>query len=144
MSTSAVTVSWSPKRTAVSPCVSGLIGNARVNVGSREFDVAARWMFDRGVDEISLTAMEFDLMKAFIDHPNQVLDRDRRLHFARNHDWKPYGPSIDIRITRSRRKREAEPADPRRALRRQHPRAPAKPGVSRGIVSVVYQLVIVR
>ena len=36
--------------------------------------------------EVKITAMEFDLLKAFIEHPNQVLNRDQLLEFAHNQE----------------------------------------------------------
>jgi two-component system phosphate regulon response regulator OmpR len=56
--------------------------------------------------------MEFDLLKAFVDHPNQVLDRDRLLSLSRNRHWEPFDRSIDIRIARLRRKIEPDPEHP--------------------------------
>ncbi len=56
--------------------------------------------------------MEFDLLKAFAEHPNRVLSRDQLLDLAHNRDWEPFGRSIDIRIARIRRKVEANPVKP--------------------------------
>jgi DNA-binding response OmpR family regulator len=56
--------------------------------------------------------MEFDLLQAFATHPNRVLTRDQLLDMAHNRDWDPFDRSIDIRITRIRRKIEADPAKP--------------------------------
>jgi two-component system phosphate regulon response regulator OmpR len=87
--------------------------NARLAVGRCTLDVAARQLFDREGAEVPLTAMEFDLLKAFVDHPNQVLSRDRLLTLTRNREWEPFDRSIDIRITRLRRKIEDDPENPR-------------------------------
>lgn len=56
--------------------------------------------------------MEFDLLKAFATHPNRVLNRDQLLELAHNRAWDPFDRSIDVRITRLRRKIEADPARP--------------------------------
>jgi two-component system phosphate regulon response regulator OmpR len=87
--------------------------NSRVPVGRCTLDMAARQMFDRDGTEVQITAMEFDLLKAFVDHPNQVLSRDRLLTLTRNREWEPFDRSIDIRITRLRRKVEDDPENPR-------------------------------
>ena len=63
-------------------------------------------------DEIPITAMEFDLLKAFAEHPNRVLTRDQLLDMAHNRGWEPFDRSIDIRIARLRRKVEDDPAKP--------------------------------
>jgi two-component system phosphate regulon response regulator OmpR len=87
--------------------------NARVPIGRCTLDMAARQLYDRDGSEVQITAMEFDLLKAFVDHPNQVLSRDRLLTLTRNREWEPFDRSIDIRITRLRRKIEDDPENPR-------------------------------
>jgi hypothetical protein len=57
-------------------------------------------------------SMEFDLLKAFAEHPNRVLSRDHLLDLAHNRDWEPFDRSIDIRIARLRRKIESDPSKP--------------------------------
>ncbi len=63
-------------------------------------------------NEIPITTMEFDLLKAFAEHPNRVLSRDQLLELAHNRDWEPFDRSIDIRVTRLRRKVESDPSKP--------------------------------
>lgn len=63
--------------------------------------------------ELALTAMEFDLLEAFAGNPNRVLSRDQLLDLAHNRDWEPFDRSIDIRISRIRRKVEQDPRNPR-------------------------------
>lgn len=65
-----------------------------------------------GGQEVPITNMEFDLLKAFATNPNRVLSRDQLLDMAHNRDWDPFDRSIDIRIARIRRKIEADPARP--------------------------------
>ena len=62
--------------------------------------------------EVPLTAMEFDLLQAFAANPNRVLTRDRLLDLAHRGDSDPFDRSIDIRVTRIRKKIEADPANP--------------------------------
>jgi two-component system phosphate regulon response regulator OmpR len=82
-------------------------------VGRCELDLAARRLVDGDGRDVPLTAMEFDLLKAFFEHPNQVLTRDRLLNLTRDRDWEPFDRSIDIRITRLRRKVGPDPENPR-------------------------------
>lgn len=63
-------------------------------------------------EDVPLTTMEFDLLKAFADHPNRVLTRDQLLDMAHHRAWDPFDRSIDIRIARIRRKIEPDPAKP--------------------------------
>src|SRR5690606_5777498 len=74
--------------------------------------VGSHQLFDRDGREIPITTMEFDLLKVFAAHPNQVLSRDRLLTLTRNREWEPFDRSIDIRIARLRRKIEADPENP--------------------------------
>ena len=85
----------------------------RVPIGRCLLDLRSRQLFGDDGAEVPITAMEFDLLKAFVDHPNQVLSRDRLLTLTRNREWEPFDRSIDIRITRVRRKVEEDPDNPR-------------------------------
>ncbi|MCC7271940.1 MAG: response regulator [Alphaproteobacteria bacterium] len=95
--------------TAAAPAAEG---TPRVAFGRCRLDLAAQRLFAEDGAEIPLTAMEFDLLKAFAQHPRQVLSRDRLLDIAHNRDWDPFDRSIDVRVTRLRRKIEADPAKP--------------------------------
>ena len=84
----------------------------RVRVGACALDLVSHRLFAADGNEIPLTAMEFDLLKVFIERPNQVLDRDQLLTLTRNREWEPFDRSIDIRIARVRRKVEPDPERP--------------------------------
>lgn len=62
--------------------------------------------------EIPLTAMEFDLLRLFARNRGRVLSRDQILEGAHDRRWDPFDRSIDIRISRIRRKIEVNPAKP--------------------------------
>jgi len=87
--------------------------HGRVGMGSCFLDLKARTLSDARGRDIPITSMEFELLKALLDHPNQVLTRDQLLGMTRNREWEPFDRSIDIRITRLRRKLEDDPAHPR-------------------------------
>ena len=86
--------------------------SSRVRVGTCALDLRSHQMFAADGHEIPLTGMEFDLLKVFVERPNQVLNRDQLLTLTRNREWEPFDRSIDIRIARVRRKIEADPAHP--------------------------------
>ena len=86
--------------------------SSRVRVAACAFDVASHQLFAVDGREIPLTGMEFDLLKAFVERPNQVLNRDQLLTLTRDREWEPFDRSIDIRIARIRRKIEADPEHP--------------------------------
>ncbi len=84
----------------------------RVRFGKTELDLNQRKLFDAVGGEVPLTAMEFDLLKAFSDNPNRVLNRDQLMELAHNKGWDVFDRSIDLRIMRLRRKIEEEPEKP--------------------------------
>jgi hypothetical protein len=71
-------------------------------------DIPAAKLTDEDGAEVPLTAMEFALLKLFAENRGRVLNRDQILEGA--HD--PFDRSIDIRISRIRRKIEANPEKP--------------------------------
>jgi two-component system phosphate regulon response regulator OmpR len=89
----------------------------RQRFGRCEVDLESRRMFEIGGAEVTITAMEYDLMTAFLANPNRVLSRDQLLLHTRNREWEPFDRSIDIRIGRLRRKIEPDPEGEPRCIR---------------------------
>lgn len=85
----------------------------RVKVGRCSLDLQTHQLFGAEGEELPLTGMEFDLLRVFVERPNQVLSRDQLLTHTRNREWEPFDRSIDIRIARLRKKIEADPAKPK-------------------------------
>lgn len=67
-------------------------------------DPVKRCVIDEDDNEIELTGAEFDLLRAFLDKPGQVLSRDRLLDITQGRDRGPFDRSIDVLISRLRRK----------------------------------------
>ncbi len=65
-----------------------------------------------GSEEISLTAGEYNLLLVFLEHPNKVLSRDHLISLLKGYERSPYDRSIDIRVTRLRRKIEPQADKP--------------------------------
>jgi two-component system phosphate regulon response regulator OmpR len=80
--------------------------------GGCRLDLAAHRLYGADGAEIAITGMEFDLLRVFVERPNQVLSRDQLLTLTRDRGWEPFDRSIDIRIARLRRKVEADPDRP--------------------------------
>jgi len=59
-----------------------------------------------------LTSGEFDLLLAFLEHPQRMLTRDQLLDLAHGRMSQSYNRSIDVQISRLRRKIETDPQDP--------------------------------
>ncbi|PWC64759.1 two-component system, OmpR family, response regulator [Azospirillum oryzae] len=61
---------------------------------------------------VQLSAGEYDLLVAFVEHPQRVLTRDQLLDLARGRSAVPFDRSIDVQVSRLRRKIEPDPAEP--------------------------------
>lgn len=61
---------------------------------------------------VDLTSGEFDLLQAFVEYPQQILHRDRLLDLARGRVNQSFDRSVDVQISRLRRKIEVDPAQP--------------------------------
>ncbi|MGI9371984.1 MAG: response regulator [Hyphomicrobiales bacterium] len=85
---------------------------AAVRIGRCNLDLEAHKLFDEEQKEVPITAMEYSLLKVFCAHANRVLNRDQLLELAHDRDWDPYDRSIDIRISRLRKKIEHDPTKP--------------------------------
>ncbi|MDA8870164.1 response regulator [Rhizobiaceae bacterium] len=90
---------------------------ARVENGKRTFDgwtldPAARTLVHTDGRDATLTFGEARLLGAFLDHPRDVLSRDRLLDLTAGREAKAYDRAIDNQISRLRRKLEVDPAHP--------------------------------
>lgn len=79
--------------------------------GEFELDLDAQRLTKAGA-EINLTSAEFSILQIFTSHPNRVLSRDQLMDMLKGYDRDPFDRSIDVRVTRLRRKIEANPAEP--------------------------------
>lgn len=82
-----------------------------ISFGEFELDMDAQRLTKAGV-EINLTSAEFSILQIFTLHPNRVLSRDQLMDMLKGYDRDPFDRSIDVRVTRLRRKIETNPAEP--------------------------------
>jgi len=80
--------------------------------GEYQLDIEAAKLLASDGSEVPLTAMEFSLLKVFAENRGRALTRDQILEQAHDRSWDPFDRSIDIRISRIRRKVEANPEKP--------------------------------
>lgn len=80
--------------------------------GTCRLDLDAAKLFAADDNEIALTAMEFSLLRVFAENRGRVLNRDQLLEQAHDRGWEPFDRSIDLRISRLRRKIETNPEKP--------------------------------
>lgn len=65
---------------------------------------------------VPLSTAEFRMLRAFLDHPRQVLDRDRLLDMVQGREAHLFDRAVDNQISRLRRKIETDSRNPRFVL----------------------------
>lgn len=80
--------------------------SGQVQFDGLKFDPVGATLVGRDGSDIILTAMEVRLLDVFVRHRGKVLNRDQLLEMAHDRGWDPFDRSIDIRISRLRRKIE--------------------------------------
>jgi two-component system OmpR family response regulator len=61
---------------------------------------------------VSISSVEFRLLLAFVEHPRQVLDRDRLLDLVQGREAHLFDRAVDNQVSRLRRKIEADSRNP--------------------------------
>src|SRR5262245_958162 len=75
-------------------------------------DVYNRTLTSPTGELVELTGGEFDLLQAFVEHPQTVLSRDQLLDLARGRSSTVFDRSMDVQVMRLRRKIEPDPQQP--------------------------------
>lgn len=75
-------------------------------------DMAKRELYSPSGVLVPLSGGEFELLQAFMTHPGRVLSRDQLLDLARGREAQPFDRSIDVQVSRLRRKLEDDPKAP--------------------------------
>lgn len=83
-----------------------------VPLGDCVLNLDAHALLDAAHREIPITAHEFDLLKAFVERPGRVLSRETLFRLVYDREWHPEDRSIDLRVSRLRRKIESNAARP--------------------------------
>jgi len=84
----------------------------RIRFSDWTLDLSSRELLSPTGEDVRLTTGEFELLAAFVDHPNQVLSRDRLLDLSRHREAGPFDRTIDVQVGRLRRKLEDDPKNP--------------------------------
>lgn len=66
----------------------------------------------QGTSEIHLSTVEFDILYALINSKGQVISRDRLMTLARGRDFEAFDRSVDVHISRIRKKIETNSSKP--------------------------------
>ncbi len=65
-------------------------------------DTVERKVVDSSGAEVPLTGLDFQLLKFFVEHPGEILDRDALAEQTRGRDSGPFDRSLDVQISRLR------------------------------------------
>ena len=85
---------------------------SRIRFAGWTLDLASRELLSSSGEEVRLTTGEFELLAAFVNHPNKVLSRDQLLDLSRHREAGPFDRTIDVQVGRLRRKLEDDPQTP--------------------------------
>ncbi len=75
-------------------------------------DVARRELRSTDNVLVLLSGGEFDLLLAFVEHPQRVLTRDQLIDYAHGSSYSAFDRSIDVQVSRIRHKLERDPKTP--------------------------------
>jgi two-component system OmpR family response regulator len=67
-------------------------------------DRLERTLKDAGGELVALTGMDFDLLRLFIEHAGEILDRARLMEQTRGRDLGPADRSLDVQVSRLRQR----------------------------------------
>lgn len=77
-----------------------------------ELNIAQRRLVSPQGVTVELSTGEYDLLVAFVERPQRVLNRDQLLDLSRGRESIPFDRSIDVQVGRLRRKIEPSPKEP--------------------------------
>ena len=75
-------------------------------------DRAKRALYNLSGEVVELTGGEFELLLALAERPQRILSRDQLLSLTRGRDAAPFDRSIDVQLSRLRRKIEPDTKSP--------------------------------
>jgi DNA-binding response OmpR family regulator len=85
----------------------------RIGFAGWVLDTARRELVSPDGAAVDLSGAEYDLLLAFLEHPGRVLSREQLLEAGRRRVGSdPFDRSVDVQISRLRRKIEPEEASP--------------------------------
>jgi two-component system OmpR family response regulator len=96
------------RRAAANRDMDQRIGGRLISFAGWTLDTLSRELQSPDHVVIDLSGGEYDLLVAFLEHPNRVLSRDQLLELARNRSAAAFDRSIDVQVSRLRRKLQAD------------------------------------
>ncbi|QNT70215.1 response regulator [Defluviicoccus vanus] len=95
------------RRAGAKPDQDQPIGGRMIAFAGYRLDTQRREVTSPDGVVIDLSGGEYDLLLAFIERPNRVLSREQLLEMSRHRLADPFDRSIDVQVSRLRRKLEA-------------------------------------
>ncbi|MGH8677441.1 MAG: response regulator [Burkholderiales bacterium] len=100
------------RRAQYAPAVLLTVGKKLLGFSGWRLDLGLRRLKSPQGLIVDLSAAEFDLLVAFVEHPQKVLNRDQLLDLTRGRTEAPFDRSVDMQVSRLRHKIEANPKEP--------------------------------
>lgn len=98
------------RRTRGAHRVATIVARAdRWSFAGMTLDAGARTLTGSDGKDIPLTGAEFDMLAAFVTHPQRVLSRDQLLDWTRGRDANPFDRSVDVMVGKVRRQLSLDP-----------------------------------
>ncbi len=95
------------------PATAGGADSGGLRFSGWRLDPEARALTSPDGVGVALTSGEFDLLRVLVERPGRVLSRDQLLDLTSGRDAVPFDRSIDVQVSRLRRKLGDDPRRPR-------------------------------
>ncbi len=90
----------------------GAVDAPAVRFAGWTLDREARHLVSPDGVVVNLSAGEYRLLDTFVCHPGRVLTRDQLMERIQGRDWAPFDRSIDVQVSRLRRRLHDDSSDP--------------------------------
>src|SRR3954449_12207964 len=100
------------RRQAIAFTASATEGATALTFAGWRIDLRLRELRNPEGARVAMTSAEFDLLRTFCERPGRVLSRDSLLDLTQGRSTGSFERSIDVLVSRIRRKVEPNPADP--------------------------------
>ena len=99
-------------RRAARPASAATPDNELLAFEGWRLDPLKRRLIDAEGANVAISSVEFRLLMAFLEHPRQVLDRDRLLDMVQGREAHLFDRAVDNQVSRLRRKIEVDSRNP--------------------------------
>jgi two-component system OmpR family response regulator len=100
------------RRQAAAQTASATNGAIALTFAEWRIDFRLRELRNPAGARVAMTSAEFDLLRTFCERPGRVLSRDSLLDLTQGRSAGSFERSIDVLVSRIRRKIEADPLEP--------------------------------